>query len=100
MQLLGELDDQLCILGGEPDQHRQNNLREDVVIETGQPNAGDPREPALRTHKNDRQSQRPAFVLRGTHQEYKYDREWKREALTRYNRRRRAAASKADCNEY
>src|SRR5213082_2007478 len=44
LELLRELDDQDRVLGGEADQDDEADLREDVVVGSDQPDAGDGRE--------------------------------------------------------
>ena len=41
LALPGELDDQDRVLAGEPREHEEADLREDVVVAAGQPDAGD-----------------------------------------------------------
>ena len=79
-QHLGELDDQDGVLRGQPDQHDQADLREDVVhVALRRP----PRhaEAEVRAEGRERrpeehaERQRPALVLRREHEEHQEDRE-------------------------
>ena len=61
LELLGELDDQDRVLGRQPDQHDEADLREDVVVLPAQDDADDRREQAHRHDQDDRQRQRQAL---------------------------------------
>ena len=67
--LLGELDDQDGVLGGQADQHDKADLRQDVVVQAAQIDAEDRGEQAHRHDQDDRERQRERFVLRRQHQE-------------------------------
>ena len=69
LQLARELDDQDRVLAGQPDQHEQADLSEDVVVAAREPHAGDRREQAHRHDQDDRERQEQAFILRRQHQE-------------------------------
>ena len=64
---LRELDDQDRVLAGQPRQHEEADLREDVVVAAGQPHAGDRAEQRHRHDQDHDQRQRPALVLRRQH---------------------------------
>ena len=64
-----ELDDQDRVLAGKPDQNDEADLRQDVVVGAGQPHAEHRRQQAHGHDEDDRERQRPAFVLRGENQE-------------------------------
>jgi hypothetical protein len=69
LQLAGEFHDQDGVLAGQPDQHEQADLGEDVVVAARQPDTGDGAEQAHRHDQDDRQRQEQAFILGGQHQE-------------------------------
>ena len=71
--LLGELDDQDGVLARQADQHHEADLREDVDVHAGDQHAAHRAEQAHRHDQDDRQRQRPAFVLGGQHQEHEHD---------------------------
>src|ERR1700722_12522977 len=63
-QLLGELHDQNCVFAGEPDQHHQSHLAEDVILEASYPLRS---QCAQQSHGNGQQHderQYEAFILR------------------------------------
>jgi hypothetical protein len=64
--LLGELDDQDGVLGGEADEHDQANLDQDVVVQTVELHAGDGRQEAHWHDQHDRERQGPALVQRAS----------------------------------
>ena len=69
-QFAREFDDQNGVLRRQPDQHEQRDLREDVVVAAGQLDADQRAQDRHRHDQDHRQRQRPAFVLRGEHQEH------------------------------
>ena len=77
-QFPGKFDDQDGVLAGQPDQHHQADLREDIVVAAGQPDAGQRGQDAHRDDQDHRQRQRQAFVLGSQHQEHQQhaDREY------------------------
>ena len=60
--VLGEFDDQNCVLAREADQHDQADLREDVVVAAFEPDAGDGEQQAHRHDQDDRERQAETFV--------------------------------------
>jgi len=69
-QFAGKFHDQDGILRRQPHQHEQRDLREHIVVATGQFHA---KERAENRHRHDQdhgQRQGPAFVLGGQHQEH------------------------------
>ncbi len=75
LELLGELDDQDGVLGGQADQHDEAHLRQNVVVHPAQDHAGDRGDEAHRHDEDHRQRQRQALVLSGKHQEHEHDSE-------------------------
>ena len=69
LNLFRELDDEDGVLTGEADKHDEADLGEDVVLHRAQPDAADRAEDAHRHDEDDRQWQRPAFVLRREQEE-------------------------------
>ena len=72
---LGELDDQDRVLARQADQHQEADLRENVDVHLGDHDADDRAQQAHRHDEDDRQRQRPAFVLGRQHQEHQHDRQ-------------------------
>ena len=68
--LLGELDDQDGVLRGETHEGDDADLDIDVVLKAGQGDAEESAEDTDRQAKQDRERNRPAFVLRGEDQEH------------------------------
>ena len=66
--VLGELDDQDGVLGGEADQHDEADLRVDVVFKASQPERGVRAEDGDGRAEQNAERQRPAFILRGQNQ--------------------------------
>ncbi len=64
---LRELDDQDGVLARQAGQHEEADLREDVVVAAGQPDAGDRGQQRHRHDQDDAERQRPALVLRRQH---------------------------------
>src|SRR3954469_6598219 len=69
LEIACKLYDEDGVLARETDEHEQPDLSEDVVVSTRDPHAGDRRQKAHRHDENDHERQRPAFVLRGEHEE-------------------------------
>ena len=67
-----ELDDQDRVLGGEPDQHDEADLGEDVDVHAAQQQPADRGEQAHRHDQDHGQRQEPAFVLRRKQQEHEH----------------------------
>ena len=55
LALLGEFDDKDGVLAGEPHEHNETDLGEDVVIHAAQPDSGERRQHAHRHDQNDAQ---------------------------------------------
>src|SRR5437870_7755939 len=77
--LLGELDDEHGVLRGQPDQRDEADLRDEVVVQAPQPRAEERERQAHRCDQDDRERQRPAFVLGGMDEGYEEDAERKDE---------------------
>ena len=75
LPLFGELDDQDGVLAGQPDEHDESDLRENVDFHSGQVQTGDRTKQAHGNNQDDRQGQRPALVLCGQDQEHEDDRQ-------------------------
>src|SRR5690349_20611092 len=75
MLSFGELDYEDCILGRQPDQHHQADLKIDIIFESTHPFTKRGAEHAERHSKNYREWYNPAFVLRCQEQEYEQQRE-------------------------
>ena len=60
----------MAFLAARPIKHDQADLGEDVVVHLHQPDPRDRRQQAHGDDQNDRQRQRPAFILRRQHQEH------------------------------
>ena len=69
LRLLGEFDDQDRVLRGQPDQHDEADLRQDVDVHPAHDQARHRGEQAHRHDQDDRERQRPALVLRREHEE-------------------------------
>ena len=67
---LRELHDQDRVLAGEPHEHDQADLREDVAVAVRELDAGDGRQQHHRHDQDDRERQAQALVLRREHQEH------------------------------
>ena len=63
LRLLGELDDQDGVLGGERDQHDQPDLGQDVVVQPAQVHAEHGRQDAHRHDQDDRERQGAALHI-------------------------------------
>jgi len=61
LQLLGELDDQDRVLGGQPDQHHETHLGEDIVVLPAQHDPDDRRDQAHRHDQDDGERQGSDF---------------------------------------
>ena len=59
----------MAFFAAKPDEHDEADLREDVVVHALDHDAGDRGEDAHRHDQDDRDRQRPAFVLRRQHEE-------------------------------
>jgi hypothetical protein len=67
--LARELDDQDRVLGSQPDENNEADLRQDVDGHAPRDQACDGSEKAHRHDQHDRQRQLPAFVLRDENEE-------------------------------
>ncbi|MNP32767.1 hypothetical protein D3C76_1259680 [compost metagenome] len=74
-QFVGEFDDQDRVFAGQPHQHHEADLGEQVVVATGQPYAGDRRQNAHGHDQQYRKRQAQALVLRGEHEEHQQHRQ-------------------------
>ncbi len=68
---LGKLDDQDRVLGGQPDQHDQPDLGQDVVVASHEIHAQDGGEQAHGDDQDDRQRHHQALIVRREQQEDK-----------------------------
>ena len=73
LRLLGEFDDQDCVLRGKADQDHEADLGQDVVVHAAQQNAADRRKQAHRHDQDHRERKQHALVLRGEQQEHEHD---------------------------
>lgn len=55
---------------------RRNQLRKEIVVPIGEPDAGNSREQAHRNDHDDRQRKKHAFILRGEYQEHEQNPDW------------------------